>query len=482
MFQFRLGRFPVAVHFSHFIVSGLIAWSFAQSPRGGSAWPDSILSQPSHPQHTQTVVAVVLLWMAMIGLSVLAHELGHAASARFFGYPPHIQLIGLGGQTWAEGSEAMPWHQDVLHTLAGPAAGLMLGVLGGVGLLGLSAVAQPPPAAAAYVLESLFYANLVWTVLNLLPLATLDGGRITSTVLTRFFGRPGFLGAQIISLLLASGLFLVALYLKDFLMLALVFMLGMRTYANLSAWHRGELPRGQAAHPLVLELERAEQALREGHLEEAERLGRALLAGAPVPLVKSRANLLVGWVLLKRGQGRGALEHFQHVRDQELPAQALAAAFSLAGDETRALPLWAQAAQQSSGNEVILHEFAGALVRAGRELDARRLNGVKMAMAFAAAERVYYVRGEYEKAAQMAEAAFREEPTFSSAYDAACAYSRAQQPEAAMRMLALAAQNGFKDAGTARADPDLSAMRERPEFQAWLASLEGAGATEGAAG
>ena len=475
VFQFRLGRFPVSLHFSHLIVSGLIAWSFAQSPRSDSgAWPDSVLTQPSSAGHAQTMALVVVLWMVMISLSVLVHELGHAAVARAFGYPPHIQLIGLGGQTWAEGSEAMPWHQDVLHTLAGPAAGLLLGVVAGLGLLVWS-IGGPPPAPATYILRSLFYANLAWTALNLLPLATLDGGRIASAVLTRLFGRPGYLGAQLLSLALASGFFLFALSVKDPLMMILVFMLGARTYTNLAGWFRGELPRGLGAHPLLAEVERAEQAFREGKLDEAEQVGRRILGGEPPLLVKSRAHLLLGWVLLKRGQGKPALEQFQNVKGQELPAHALAAAFSLAGDEAQALPLWAQAAQRS-GNEVILHEFAGALIRAGRELDARRLAGVKMALAWASAERVYYVRGDYEKAAEMAEAAFREEPSFSAAYDAACAFSRAQKVESAMRMLALAAQNGFKDGATARADPDLAGLRGRPEFQAWLAGVDGGSA------
>ncbi len=472
VFQFRLWRFPISVHFSHLIVSGLIAWSFAQAPRtSGGGWPDSVLAQPGDPRHSQTVLLVVLLWMAMISLSVLVHELGHATVARSFGYPAHIQLIGLGGQTWAEGGEGMPWHQDVLHTLAGPAAGLALGVTAGKGLLGWNAVGEAP-ALVSYTLHNLFYANLAWTALNLMPLASLDGGRIASAVLTRLFGRSGFLSAQILSLLLALGFFIAALMAKDFLLLALVFLLGTRTYSNLAGWYRGELPRGQSSHPLVAQVEQAEQAFRDGKLDEAERAGRGLVGPEAPPMVRSRANLLLGWVLLKRGQGREALARFHEVRDRELPPHALAAALSLSGDEVRALPLWAQAAQQS-GNEVILHEFAGALIRAGREADARRLVGVRMELAWASAERVYYVRGEYEQAAQMAEAAFREEPSFSSAYDAACAYSRAKQPVAAMRMLALASQNGFRDAAKAEADPDLQGMRELPEFREWMEGIKG---------
>lgn len=478
MFRFRFGRIPVTVHVSHLIVSALIAYAITRTPPLGSVgWPNAILAQSSHPEHDQTLVLVMLLWMGMIFLSVLVHELGHASVARWFGYPPHVQLIGLGGLTFAEGGEAMPWHQDVLHTLAGPAAGLLLGVSSGLALLAWNAAGTAPPLAS-YTLDSLFRANLVWTALNLLPLATLDGGRIASAVLARLFGRPGYLVAQLLSLGLASAFFLFALSVGELLMMLLVVMLGVRTYANLVGWYRGELPRGEGAHPLLAEAQRAEQALQAGKLEEAEALSRALLQGEPPAVVQGRAHLVLGWVLLKRGQGQAALAELMRVPPRELPAHAVAAAYSLSGDEAKALPLWAQAAEQT-GNDVVRHEFAGALVRSGREAEARRLPGIRLALAYRSAERVYYVRGEYERAAEMAEAAFREEPSAPSAYDAACAFSRAGKAEAALRMLALAAQNGFTDVEAARGDPDLASLRELPQFQTWL---EGLGAPSPAVG
>jgi Zn-dependent protease len=460
---FRLFRIPVTVHPSHFLVSGLVAWSFAQAEADGPG------------ASTAATAAVVLGWVAIIGLSVLVHELGHALTARRFGYPAHVQLVGLGGQTQIARGGEMPWHQDVLQTLAGPGAGLGLGVLAGLGLFAWRALGEPP-GPAVYALRALFQANLFWAAVNLLPLASLDGGRIASAVLTRMFGRNGFLAAQLLSLALASIVFLFGLWTQDLLLLLLVFLLVTRTYTLLVGWYRGELPAGRAAHPLVVELDRAEAAFRAGNLDEAEAVARRVRTLEPPPTLRSRANLLVGWVLLKRGDGAGALEAFGAVPAGEVPAHAFAAAYSLSGDEARALPLWGQAAH-ATGNPVVLHELAGCLIRAGRVADARRLPGVKMGLAWASAERVYYVRGRFEEAAQMAEAAFQDTPSPTAAYDAACAWSRAKQPEAALRMLALAAQNGFSDAAAARGDPDLAPLRELPEFKAWLAGL---GATDGA--
>jgi uncharacterized protein HemY len=120
---------------------------------------------------------------------------------------------------------------------------------------------------------------------------------------------------------------------------------------------------------------------------------------------------------------------------------------------------------------VVLHEFAAALLRLGREAEARKLEGVRMALAFSAAERVYYVRAEYSQAAKMAEAAFREEPSPHHAYDAACAHARAGEVSAALRMLKLAADAGYADPEAAKIDPDLARLRDLPAFLSWLECL-----------
>ncbi len=467
--HFRLFRIPITVTVSHVLFSAVIAFSFAQAPSSAARWPGSIIAQHNHPNRALTLTLLVAVWMAIITVSVLIHELGHATAAKRFGYQPEITLVGLGGQTSASGTESLRWWQDVLYTLAGPSAGLALGVVAGVSLLVWRWLGVVPDAAQ-YVLENVFFANLFWTVLNLLPLSTLDGGRITSTVATRLFGRPGFLAAQVLSLALSFGLLLFAAKTGQIFLAALVVMLALRTVSNITGYMKGELPLGTAAHPLLVAVARAETVAQEKNFPEAERIARQVLAEDPPPVVKSRAHVLLGWVALKQGNGRQALDHFSQVQGVTVPPHALAAAFSLIGDETRALPLWAQAAHETR-DETILHELAGALLRAGREPEARALPNVKPALAFAAAERVLYVRGEYTRAAQMAEAAFHEAPSPTAAYDAACAFARAGNVTEAMRLLTLASQNGFAETSTATNDPDLASLRNHPAFREWLSSL-----------
>lgn len=469
LIRFRFGTIPVEIHATHLLISGLIAYSFLGFKVPSIAWPKNILASGTHPLHTPTLLLVLGTWTVLVSLSVLVHELGHALAARSFGARPSIQLVGLGGLTRAEpGAEPLEWWQDLLFTLAGPAAGLALGVFSGmVAIIGGSAL----PDAVRYFATGLAIANLMWTALNLLPISTLDGGRITTIVLIRMMGRPGFLVAQLIALGLAAVVLVWALAGHQPVLGVLVALMVLRTFANIGAYQRGELPLGQAAHPLTAVVERAEALYRERKLTEAGLIAGGVVEAADTPaIVRSRAHVLLGWIALKEGAGRRALDHFSQVQGLLVPAHALAAGFSLIGDEARAIPLWAQAAQ--SGDQLLLHEYAAALIRGGREKEARAVPGVRMAQAFSMAERVLYVRKDFERAAQVAEAAFHEEPHPTLAYTAACAWAQANRPEEALRLLTLAAQNGFTNAAEARTDPDLKSLRGKPEFEGWLASLK----------
>ncbi len=466
--RFRFGPFPVEFHFSHLLISGFIAYSFVGTP-SATSWPRDILADADHPQRAVTLGLVTVGWMLLVSLSVFAHELGHAVAARVFGLKPSIHFVGLGGVTQAQGLPELEWWRQALVTLAGPGAGLLFGVVAGaIALLGGDGLADP----VRYFAKGIFMANMWWTVLNLLPISALDGGNLTQLVLTRMLGRPGFLVAQLVALALAAGLLLFAFLVRQPFLGVVVLMLSARTIYNVSAYFRGELPVGSVAHPLTVVIERAEALYRERKLQEAAMLAQGLVeAEATPPMLRSRAHVLLGWVALKQSNGRRALDHYSQVQGFEVPVHALAAAFSLIGDEARAIPLWAQAAH-ATPEDTILHEYAGALIRGGREAEARALPRVRMALAFSAAERVHYVRKQYDAAATVAEAAFREEPTAQHAYTAACAFALAGKPDDALRLLHLAAQNGYADLDEAERDADLRSLRTRADFAAWLASLK----------
>ncbi len=453
----------VQVHFSHLLISGLLAFSIASS-----GWPGRALGTGASRDGLLFGLAAGL-WLLIISLTVLLQELGQGLALRAFGYEPTVHLIGIGGRTFVTPATPLPWHQTARAALAGPG----LGLTAAAASFGLRALTTAP-SLAYFVFDNFAEANLWWAMFNLLPLPPLAGGRVLHALATRLFGPPGFLVSQGLSLAFAAAVALFGLVVLPkplgTMVALLASMFGFRSVAMLAAYRRSGGAAGQPVQPGHEEdFAKAEVLYQAGKLEEARtllaRLGEADLA----PALRSKVHLLSGWIEVKSGKGRAALDHFSQVQGMSVAPQAIAAAFSLIGDDERALPLWIDAA---GGGELTLRaELAGCLIRLGREADARKLPELRYAQALLAAERVYFLRGEYAKAAQAAEAAFQEEPNAELAYDAACGYARASDPEGALRMLQLASQNGFAKPEVVEADTDLESLRGHPGFVSWLEGL-----------
>lgn len=121
----------------------------------------------------------VLGAMVAVLISVLGHELGHAGAARFFGSRAAILLHGMGGLTQYSGA-GFTRRQNIVVSLAGPAVGLVLFVV-------FQTVAVflflPEQAIVTGLVTMGLWVNLVWTVLNLMPVLPLDGGQVLRDVL-----------------------------------------------------------------------------------------------------------------------------------------------------------------------------------------------------------------------------------------------------------------------------------------------------------
>jgi Zn-dependent protease/tetratricopeptide (TPR) repeat protein len=474
MLRFRLGSIPVEVHPSHLLLSALLAWSVlpGQGSPAFERWPFAGLAGPDAPGFGRAATAHVLTWVFVVFVSVLVHELGHALTSRAFGYRPSIALVWMGGHTQTHAEGPIPWHKDVALTFMGPLFGLGLAAASW-----FAGTRWAVPGSAADVILSLFtYANLVWAVFNLLPVLPLDGGRISSTLAQRVFGPRGFAVAQVLALLVCAAVVLLAFRMRAPILGVFFVLFGFQAVQALAAYARGVRgPEAEAVpgdHPLAQALREAQAALKEGRLDEARRLGLLLLESEPAagPALRSRAHHLLGWVCLKEGRGRPALDHFAQVSGQLVEPHALAAAFSLVGDDARAVALWEHAWRESK-DSTVLHEWAGSLIRAERTAEALRLPGVDPAAAFACAERVLFIRGAYSEAAQVSEAALAHAPRADIAYDAACAYARAHNVRDALRLLERASELGYRDADYAASDEDLAPLHGQPGFEQWLARL-----------
>jgi Zn-dependent protease len=148
--------------------------------------------------------AVLAVSFAMLlGLSVLAHELGHCLVALRMGIPVRrVRLFLLGGISEVARTPREP-RQEGWVALAGPAVSLLLAVL-----FGLTVLVVPYGGPTwLLVLESAI-ANLAVALFNLLPGLPLDGGRMVRAGVWRLTGsrsvgtKVAVVGGGLVALLL----------------------------------------------------------------------------------------------------------------------------------------------------------------------------------------------------------------------------------------------------------------------------------------
>jgi len=193
-----------------------------------------------------TPVPVALLWIPVVVVSVLLHELGHAAVIGALGFgSSEISLAGMGGFTQNRRS-SRPW-QEILISLAGPITSF---VLAGICLLLETSTGI---AASDPMLKELFpllrRANISWGILNLVPIHPLDGGQALRNLARLVFSeRRSLLVSVWLSMLLGVPLVLGSLYMG---LIFLAVIAGFLTARNYQEWKiiRSQLPGDSTPPP-----------------------------------------------------------------------------------------------------------------------------------------------------------------------------------------------------------------------------------------
>jgi Zn-dependent protease/CBS domain-containing protein len=136
-----------------------------------------------------------VLFILALFVCVVLHEFGHALVARRFGVATkNITLYPIGGIASLEGMPEKPG-QELLVGLAGPVVNLTIAAflwlyLGPTSqMLDLSAMKEATNITQTPFLWSLFFANLILAVFNLLPAFPMDGGRVFRSLLSFFMNR-----------------------------------------------------------------------------------------------------------------------------------------------------------------------------------------------------------------------------------------------------------------------------------------------------
>jgi Zn-dependent protease len=158
-------------------------------------------------------VQFALLWIPVLFISVLFHELAHAATIGLFGFgPSQIMLQGIGGVTINE-RRARPW-QDLFISAAGPLSSFLLAFLVRLAMLNIPYLSRDRFFLS--FLPLLAQANILWGFFNLLPVAPLDGYGILRNFLRMILSeRVAFLIAIFTSMIVGGLLVVISVYLKQ---------------------------------------------------------------------------------------------------------------------------------------------------------------------------------------------------------------------------------------------------------------------------
>lgn len=144
----------------------------------------------------------ILMWMFVVFISILVHELGHAFAFRRFGQDSYVILHFMGGLTVPKSNPydsyqnqvRLTHNQNIFISLAGPFAGFLLVaviVLLGIGLGGTpiltvlfgfipfpSVILPYEMGSLSRIFSTFVIINIFWGIVNLLPVFPLDGGNV----------------------------------------------------------------------------------------------------------------------------------------------------------------------------------------------------------------------------------------------------------------------------------------------------------------
>lgn len=157
MLRFSIFGFPIMVHWLFWLIAFLIGGGLGM--QSAQDWPR------------------VFVGMTVIFLSILVHELGHAFAARAFGQRPGIVFHGLGGLTFFNGPRLSRWPHFFM-VAAGPASSLLLALF----FFMMLPFQELSPLLPLFIGFGL-WVNIVWTVINCLPVLPLDGGQMLRDLL-----------------------------------------------------------------------------------------------------------------------------------------------------------------------------------------------------------------------------------------------------------------------------------------------------------
>ena len=192
-----------------------------------------------------------LIWVAVVFVSILIHELGHSMAMRMYGQDSFIVLHMMGGLAIPQSSRwgssgSRDSTQQIIISLAGPCAGFLLAgfvlalvaVLGGVISVSWLLYVIPIPSAllpgggiANSIISALLWVNIFWGLINLLPIFPLDGGQVARQLFIKADPWDGFRKSLWLSVITGAIVAIASFVLLRSLFMGLLFgMLAFQSY------------------------------------------------------------------------------------------------------------------------------------------------------------------------------------------------------------------------------------------------------------
>jgi Zn-dependent protease/tetratricopeptide (TPR) repeat protein len=416
--------------------------------------------------------AGLVVWILVVLISVMIHELGHAFAMMRHGMKPSITLHGMGGHTSWNCIPQLTRFQHVIVSLAGPFAGFALaGLVYAVAFFAPGAISHLP-AAPRLGLSLLLWANVWWGVLNLAPVLPFDGGH----VLEHALGPTRIRITAIISMLAGAGL---AVY---FITDQNVWMAMLFARGAFFGWQRYqsaaplEPVAGTARRPAAPEipaevqavLQSARHALAQDDLDRAIKLAQEVISGidgrpspAPAPFqameILASAHLAAGRIEL----AASIVAKAERLGD---PDAALVGALLLAQDKLNGARVVLEAARakgdarkEVAGPLIQILITQGEVARAAAVaydiIESLSSDDARKMAEIALEHRVF------DWSARLSQAVFERNKQPDDAYEVARALARDGQRDQALAWLKRAVEAGFSDGARAWSDEALETLR-----------------------
>ncbi len=197
----------------------------------------------------------LLIWVAVVFVSILIHELGHSLAMRHHDVDSYIVLHMSGGLAIPKSARIseLHWTRQAFIYFAGPLAGFIFAAiviavvlaLGGSVILDWVLTVIPRPIAflpigGLYVdilIRLLLWVNVFWGIINLLPVFPLDGGNIARYILVRLDPWNGVKNSLWLSVITGAALAIAGYFALGSVYMALLFgILAFQSYQALNAY------------------------------------------------------------------------------------------------------------------------------------------------------------------------------------------------------------------------------------------------------